>query len=109
MTTSRLFGSRINVFNLLLKDSGGVGQLVGRGLNIRGTASGRAIAAADRAARRLLMTLSDQIKLWVINLDAESMRGVGFIRVSLTPEACRGWWKATYVKKKKRRHGFLDG
>lgn len=86
----------MNVFHLLLKDSG-VWQLVGRGLNIRGTASGRAIAAADRAARRLLMTLSDQIKLWVINLDTESMRGVGFIRVSLTPEACRGWWKATYV------------
>lgn len=52
--------------------------------------------AADHAVRRLPMTLLEQIKLWVINLDTESMHANGFIRVLLTSEAfvCR---KATYV------------
>lgn len=48
---------------------------------------GRRVIAADRAVCRLLMTLSEQIKLWVINLDTESMHAVGFIRVWLTSEA----------------------
>ncbi|KAM3618890.1 uncharacterized protein V6R79_026429 [Siganus canaliculatus] len=43
--------------------------------------------AADPAVRRLLMTLSEQIKLWMINLDTESMHAVGFSRVSLTLKA----------------------
>lgn len=45
------------------------------------------VIAADQAAHRPLMTLSEQIRLWVINLDMESMLAAGFIRVSLTPEA----------------------
>lgn len=35
--------------------------------------------AADHAVCRLLMTLSEQIKLWMINLETESMLAVGFI------------------------------
>lgn len=57
--------------------------------------------AADQAARRPLMTLSEQIRLWVINLDMESMPAVGFIRVSLTPEAWCSCCEATRVGKKK--------
>ena len=58
--------------------------------------SGRMIAA-DRAVCRPLMTLSEQIKLWMINLDTESMRAVGFIRASLTSEAFIRWG-GTFVK-----------
>lgn len=47
---------------------------------------GRMIVA-DHAVRRLLMTLLELIKLWVINLDTESMHAIGFIRVLLTSEA----------------------
>lgn len=59
--------------------------LRGRGLN-KGRRRGR-VMAADQTAHRPLMTLSEQIRLWVINLDMESMLAAGFIRVSLTPEA----------------------
>lgn len=82
MTTSKLFSCRINVFNLLLKDSL-VWQFVGPPAKHQQHGRGRMIAA-DHA---LLMTLLEQIKLWVINLDTESMHAIGFIRVSLTSEA----------------------
>lgn len=72
----------------------------GRGLNMGRRGRVRVIAA-DQAARRPLMTLSEQIRLWVINLDMESMPAVGFIRVSLTPEAWCSCCEATRVGKKK--------
>lgn len=72
----------------------------GRGLNM-GRSGRVGVIAADQAARRPLMTLSEQIRLWVINLDMESMPAVGFIRVSLTPEAWCSCCEATRVGKKK--------
>lgn len=56
------------------------------------------MTAADHAVCRLLMTLSEQIKLWMINLDTESMCAVGFIRASLTSQAFIRWCIVTYVK-----------
>lgn len=82
MTTSKLVSCRINVFNFLLKDSL-VWQFVGPPAKHQQHGRGRMIAA-DHA---LLMTLLEQIKLWVINLDTESMRAIGFIKISLTSEA----------------------
>ena len=58
---------------------------------------GRMIAA-DHAVCWPPMTLSEQIKLWVINLDIESMHAVGFIRASLTSEAFIRWCGGTFVK-----------
>ncbi len=59
--------------------------------------NGGRMIAADRAVCRLLMTLSKQIKLWMINLDTESMCAVGFITASLTSEAFISLCKPTYV------------
>lgn len=53
--------------------------------------------AADHAVCWLLMTLSAQIKLWMINFGTESMHGAGFIRGSLTSDASTSERKATRV------------
>lgn len=84
-----LFSSRINVFHLLLQH-GRARRLAGPGLNTSDVAGDGRMIAADRAVRWLLMTLSERIKLWLINLDTESMRAAGFIRASFTSRAFIG-------------------
>ncbi|KAF3696744.1 hypothetical protein EXN66_Car012422 [Channa argus] len=69
-TTGELFSSTINVFNFLYCLSGPKHQAMWQGR----------IIVVDHAICQQMMTLLEQIKLWLINLDPESMDAVGFIR-----------------------------